>query len=288
MASSHFLRLGTIRGWGKLLAAARHNKRAIQRELGAAGHIDPTRINLNYALHGEALPEQIRDQARALAVEGGAKPLRKNGVAAIEIIFSLPLHAGVDSRAYFGDCVAWAAGQFDAGNFLSADVHLDEAAPHCHILILPLLNGRMRGSDLMGDRIALKARQLDFYETVSKRYGLLKPRSERISAAQKTKLSRAVLERLRVTNDPCLKSTGWQQIRDGIVTDPRPWIETLGLLVKGDKKPVKQRTTAQIFTSKGKGAKTELNNTYRGLKKLPPNPYVSVGVASFSKALERA
>jgi hypothetical protein len=189
MSSSQFLRLKTLSGNGKLLAAARHNKRVIQREIGAAGHIDATKMHLNYALLGDATPEAVAAKAKSILQSLGITKLRKNAVIAIEIVFSLPVHAQIDHRAYFTDCLTWAAGQFGADNLLSVDVHLDEAAPHCHILLLPLLGGRMRGSDVMGNRQALQARQTSFYEQVSQRYGLLKPRSTR---GQAPRLSKAL------------------------------------------------------------------------------------------------
>jgi hypothetical protein len=54
-------------------------------------------------------------------------------------------------------------------------VHHDEAAPHCHILLLPLVGRRMIGSDLMGGPATLEARQADFHAKVGKRYGLALP-----------------------------------------------------------------------------------------------------------------
>jgi hypothetical protein len=94
----------TLSGNGKLLAAARHNKREIQKELGAAGHIDATKMHLNYALLGDATPEAVAAKAKSILQSLGITKLRKNAVSAIEIVFSLPVHAQIDHRAYFADC----------------------------------------------------------------------------------------------------------------------------------------------------------------------------------------
>jgi hypothetical protein len=273
----------TLSGNGKLLAAARHNKRVIQKELGAAGHIDATKMHLNYALLGDATPEAVAAKAKSLLQSLGITKLRKNAVCAIEIVCSLPTHAQIDHRAYFADCQAWAAGQFGADNLLSIDVHLDEAAPHCHILLLPLLDGRMRGSDVMGDRQALQARQTSFYEQVSKRYGLLKPQSTRLRPDAKQRAAGAVLAHLRANNDAVLKSAAWPLVAEQIAHDPVPWVECLGLDIQTDEKPKKLRTVAQIFTSKGKGAQKEkpVNKTPIGnLSAENTNPYLCVGVPS--------
>jgi hypothetical protein len=281
VSSSHFLRLQTLSGNGKLLAAARHNKRAIQRELGAAGHIDATKMNLNYALLGDATPEAVAAKAKSILQSLGIIRLRKNAVSAIEIVCSLPVHTQIDHRAYFTDCSQWAAGQFGADNLLS--VHLDEAAPHCHVLLLPLLDGRMQGSALMGNRQTLQARQTHFYEQVSQRYGLQKPQSTRLSPEARLGATSTVLAHLRATNDAVQKSAAWALVRDLIALDPMRWTECLGLVVDCNPKPKKLRTMAQIFTSQGKGAQTAkpANQTPIGnLSAQNTNPYLCVGVSS--------
>jgi hypothetical protein len=281
----------TLSGNSKLLAAARHNKRAIQKELGAAGHIDATKMHLNYALLGDATPEAVAAKAKSILQSLGITKLRKNAVSAIEIVCSLPARAQIDHRAYFADCQGWAAGQFGADNLLSVDVHLDEAAPHCHILLLPLLDGRMRGSDMMGNRQALQARQTSFYEQVSQRYGLLKPQSTRLSPEAKQGAISAVLAHLRTSNDAVLKSAAWPLVRDLIDYEPMRWAECLSLEVDCSPKPKKLRTLTQIFTSKGKGAQKEKPAYKTPIGNLPAennNPYLSVGVSSKSPFLMAA
>jgi Plasmid recombination enzyme len=275
----------TLSGNGKLLAAARHNKRVIQREIGAAGHIDATKMHLNYALLGDATPEAVAAKAKSILQSLGITKLRKNAVSAIEIVCSLPVRAQIDHRAYFTDCQAWAAGQFGADNLLTVDVHLDEAAPHCHILLLPLLGGRMRGSEVMGDRKALQARQTSFYEQVSQRYRLLKPQSTRLSPEAKKRATSAVLAHIRATNDAVQKSSAWALVRDLIAHEPMRWAECLGVEIESSSKPKQARTMAQIFTSKGKGAQKEKPANKTPIGNLPAkntNPYLCVGVSSKS------
>src|SRR5207245_6185490 len=68
--------------------------------------------------------------------------------------FLLSLHDALP----ISDSLAWIEVYF-AVPVLSAVVHVDEAAPHMHVLLLPLLNGRMQGSDLVGSRSRLRAMQ---------------------------------------------------------------------------------------------------------------------------------
>jgi len=39
-----------------------------------------------------------------------------------------------------------------AGELLSFDIHKDEAAPHAHAVILPLIDGKMQGSNMMAEK----------------------------------------------------------------------------------------------------------------------------------------
>ena len=58
------------------------------------------------------------------------------------------------------------------GELLSIDVHLDESAPHAHALILPLINGKMQGNQLMGSTGNLMRLINLFHKEVARHYGL--------------------------------------------------------------------------------------------------------------------
>ena len=139
MAASGFMRLKKLTSANHVLVASKHNKRAIQAERGAGGSIDASRSHLNFVIAGELTPEAVAERAKQLMEAAGIVKLRKTAVRAIEVIFSLPLNVAIEHRAYFTDCVEWATAQFGGrDNILSADVHLDEAAPHCHVLHTPI------------------------------------------------------------------------------------------------------------------------------------------------------
>ncbi len=256
MSATPFLRLKKLTGHGIILAAARHNRRAILAELEAGSHIDASRSHLNYALADAGNPEDVADRARIMMRDAGIKKLRKDAVKAIEIVFSLPVEQHLDQRRYFEDCLSWASGQFGgADNVLAADVHLDEAAPHCHVLLLPLINGKMVGSDLAGGKPKFKARMTDFHESVASRYGLKRAPAQ-LRGSSKSDAAASVLRRLREMEDPILRSAVWPAARDAIELDPRSWFETLGLeALEKPAKPMKSMT--DIFIGSGAGPKRE-------------------------------
>ena len=131
MAASQLLRLGTIKGKNGVLEALKHNKRELQAERGADAHIDATRTPLNYCLAGDSTPSAIATHAKVQMVKAGIETPRKNGVMAVEVLFSLPIDRHQqDTKPFFADCLAWLNNTF-AGELLSFDVHLDESALNC-------------------------------------------------------------------------------------------------------------------------------------------------------------
>ena len=257
MSASGFFKMQKLKGSGKVLVASRHNKRLIQAEQGADSHIDAARICLNLSLHGPDSPEAVARLAKECMAAAGVRPQKKNAVLALEHVFSLPASTDIDLKAYFNDCVQWVARNFGGlDNVLSADVHLDESAPHLHVLILPLVDGRMNGSDLFGNRQRLQFLHNDFHAAVAGRYGLTKALA-RLQEQAKEKTAQTVIAHIHATNDTALTSALWPLIRDLIGRDPAVCAQVLGLEVtKTADKP--QRLMEQIFTSKGKGSNKPL------------------------------
>lgn len=255
MSGAAFLRVKKLKGGGIVTVAARHNKREIQAEKGATSSIDPERSHLNYTLAGPAAAGDVGQLAKDLMTAVGVVKLRKDAVMGLEIVFSLPPGHAIDDRAYFTDCATWIERYF-GGVILSVDVHKDEAAPHCHVLLLPLIDGRMAGSDMLGGKQMLMTMQKQFHLDVSGLYGLSKAPAK-LTVASKQAASKAVLQRLRETGDKALQSNLWATLRDVIERDPMPFLMALGIELQAPAKKLK--TFTQIMTSKGKGKAKEAN-----------------------------
>lgn len=251
MSAASFLRVKKLKGAGIIQAAARHNLREIQSEQGASGPIDATRCHLNQTLAGAATADGVAQQAKELMA--GVDTLRKDAVMALELVLSLPVVTTINVSRYFSDCLQWAQSYFSCP-VLSAVIHLDEAAPHCHILLLPLVEGRMVGNKLMGGRPQLLSMQTSFHESVASKHGLRKAPA-RLVGASKQAAAAMVLARLKETGDNALQSYVWASIRDCIENAPERFLEALGLVAEAKTKA--SRTMAQIFTSTGKGPKRE-------------------------------
>jgi hypothetical protein len=253
MSGAAFMRLEKLKGGGIWSKAARHNRRTIQAELGASGHIDATRSHLNITLMGPATPEEVARLAKAKMTEAGITKDRKNGVLGVELVFSLPTNHELDVIEYFTDCAHWAGAAFGGlNNIISVDIHRDEAQDHAHVLLVPLIDGRLRGSDAIGGKRNMSELQAKFYKDVASGFGFSKPRSK-LSGHHKAHITRQVLEKLRF--DPAAKSAAWAVIRDSVKLDPMPYALALDIDTTTPAKPSK--TMTQIFTSTGKGREKE-------------------------------
>lgn len=241
-------------GGGKIAAAARHNLREIQAEMGADSHIDPRRTSQNVILRGAVLAVEVAREAAARMAAAKVeqfRKLRKDAVRGLEIIFSLPPSSGIAERDFFTDAVAWAEGFYELP-ILSAVIHNDEAAPHCHVIMLPLFNGRMVGSKMMGNRSRLLAMQADFFEKVGQRYGLGRQTpAKQYSRAARVKAAEVVVNDLRKNpkrlDDPAIRDA----VRDALAENPMPAMGALGFEMPQAKAP-KPKTFAGIMTKRFK------------------------------------
>lgn len=245
MASNYLFRLGRIKGKNGIEKALKHNRRKLPEE---RSHIDPTRSVLNYSLYGEGNPKDIALHAKFVMFKAGIATPRKNGVMGVEIIFSLPINRHQqDTRPFFQDCLSWVQRTLP-GELLAFDVHLDEAAPHAHAVILPLVNGRMQGRDMIGGIGNMNRLRKTWFNDVGRHYGLNQGNAK-LSKQDKNMLARAVIK--TITNDPVQQSTLWPLIHDVIHSNPGPYAQHLGLTHQPSKR--KGKSFLQIMTSTGHG-----------------------------------
>lgn len=274
MSGAAFLRLKKLKGGGIVRRAARHNRRDIQSELGATGSIDPSRSHLNETLCGPPSSDEVANVAAERLRAIGATRIRKDAVVAIECVFSLHPGHELDDREFFLACLEWIGPNFGgSSNVLSADIHRDETAPHCHVLLSPILDGRMAGSDLMGGPKRLQALQRDFHDAVASRFGLRRPLA-RLRGPLREAAAREVIERLRSSADMALGSVVWPQVREAIERDPADFACALGVTIQARPKPM--RTMTQIFTSPGKGKQVR-DESHIGFAQSPMRTQCSVG-----------
>lgn len=251
MASSQLFRLGKVKGENGLLVALKHNKRTLQNERGASANIDVTKTVLNYSLASNDSPEGIALHAKVQMLKAGIEKPRKDCVRAVEVLFSLPIDRhSQDTKPFFTDCMKWAQHNF-AGELLSFDVHLDESAPHAHALILPLINGKMQGRDMVGNIGNMMRLINNFHVDVASHYGLSRNETKRLNQEDKQRVESKVLSSLKT--DPVMRSSVWACVRDAIHSNPLPYAQMLSIELE-TKRRNKPKSFVDHKRAKGKGS----------------------------------
>ena len=239
------------RQYGKrsLNAACKHNRRTLMHS--DSDPIDPTRSHLNLSLlDTPGTPKEVVELSDRLMAERGFRPKRADASIVVEGVFSLREEPkAFDMVAYFSESALWLVNNF-GGQLLSADVHMDQSHPHCHVLVLlPLVVGGPSGSSVIGFKQQSYKRRLAFFDQVASKYDLRMP-PPTLSAADKRLQARRVHEHLHATGDPAIYSALWSRFSNGINRDPRGYGADLGLPTK----PVP--TLAQLAQLAGRGPRT--------------------------------
>lgn len=181
MTHTHFLR---IKGLSQkstkskslsqiMLRVMGHNLREIVAEIGVreGSHINPAQVKNNIILNGRQTSGGVDADYKALMKDVVVSKWRKDTITAIELVFSLPVTSTINHHDYFTSSITWAK-RFFTAPLVSAVIHLDEDAPHCHAILIPIVDGKLCGSQVMGNQNRVFAMQEDYHSTVGKPYGL--------------------------------------------------------------------------------------------------------------------
>jgi hypothetical protein len=224
---SQFMAMEKLKGPNIIRKAAKHNLREIAAERGADSHIDVARTSCNVILAGPGSAAEVASLAQSLMEQAGVKPKRKDAVLGIEILFSIPAGYLADEVSYFNDALAWTRATFNVP-VLSAVVHNDEDQPHCHVLLLPLVDDRMNGSALMGHKTRLQALQEDFSVRVGARYGLKKRKAQkRIARAARARIADEMVSVMKDQYGLQFTGSKMMALRDTIAANPHHLMDAL-------------------------------------------------------------
>lgn len=230
----------------KLRAALKHNLREDGRELHSNQRIDPKRKQLNVNMVGGDNVDAIMELEKRLVAaagegrvkkDGGVVKVRSDAVRAIEFLFSLPPNSGVDEHKFFGMALEWVERRYQAP-VLSCVRHNDEGDdhhPHMHVVVLPVRDGRMIGSSMIGLYTVMQAA---FHAEVAAPFGLrsaVRPDLATRKAAAVAFMS-ALDARPELLHDPEVRS--W--MRDAVERSPARPLELVGLSMPAPRPAEKQ------------------------------------------------
>lgn len=241
MKHDQVLRIGSLVGKNKVRDAARHNL----RELPPEPHIDPSRSDQNCVLHGAATADGVAQQGKAML--DAVDRIRTNAILGVELLVCLPFSFNGDAMAFFTDALAW-VDEFYQVPVLSAVAHFDESAPHMHVLLLPIIDGRLQGSVVMGDRKRIQAMQGDFYANVGRKYGLRRKAAQRLASADRRNAAMQILN--AITANPALLNGGMVKrlVLDLIAQNLEPFSASVGVALPEAKAKASKETFVSIMT----------------------------------------
>jgi hypothetical protein len=229
--------------------AAKHLCREIPAEVcRSGGRIDPRRSAQNYTL----IPGMMSEAAiTAQAIRVMAhhriewRQARRDQIMGVELVFSLPAGFGGDQRHFFTECLRWTERHFSQPvQIIAAVVHLDEAAPHLHVVLVPIVAlGQMSGHDVVGYTGLYAKRINSFHEEVAQLFGLRKPRSRsKMSSAQRHHLANLIIDQLMADGWVGTPASVKAMLRK-FAGDPLPIAESMGLSAQ-DADPAKSQPKA--------------------------------------------
>lgn len=209
--------------------AIRHNRRAIQAEMGSIERIDPGLSDRNVILAGKPSCDQVQKEADTILRQCGidSSTLRRDWVQGVEFLFGLgPGSPVTDRDRYWRSCVDW-LGQTCKMHVLSADVHRDEVQEHLHCLVSPIQHGKYMGSKLI-ERYALQKLRESFWERVAGPAGLKRPNPKLVGHI-KAAAAAFVIDHLKIIGDQVVQSAVWPLVQKDVWRDPVSHLEVLNL-----------------------------------------------------------
>jgi hypothetical protein len=153
-----------------LLGALKHNLREIISTAHEHRHaIDPSKSSNNVILRGAKTSVEAKALHEQLKEKNAIKRLRRDHVAAVEVVVSTPASYS-EPLSYFEAAVVFFE-RFWGQPIVSAVAHFDQPNPHVHIIVATFSQGRCIGSSLVGYRTQIAALARTFHTEVGDPFG---------------------------------------------------------------------------------------------------------------------
>lgn len=225
MSAAYFALKSLSKSAAHPLVAIRHNLREIAAEMGAASHINPKRTRLNQIIHGHDFSLDVENARLWVLKHLKIENPRKNAVHGIEIVVSIPPHASINQLAFFLNARDWLKSNY-GGLMLHAVIHNDEEAPHMHVIILPIVDKRLQGNALMGNRNRFIKLQSDFYNEVCAPFGFDKPKPK--SSKSQKSAAQAIIEAIEQKPYLWLQTDFQETVKSCIYKNPIAFFKVVG------------------------------------------------------------
>jgi hypothetical protein len=171
---AHLLRLtGKAR---TLRLAEAHNLRKMAASNSA---IDQRKSHLNTELvpmGSASLEDKVISilTARGIALDSYRLKMKNRGYA-VELLFTVTDGYVCDFYSLYSDCLDWLKSYHPESVIAHAVVHLDEKTPHMHVVLVPIVDGKLQADKVRGYRQLNSLRSISLYEYLDPEYGLSYP-----------------------------------------------------------------------------------------------------------------
>ena len=97
-----------------------------------------------------------------------SRKLNSNAVIGIEVVTSMSHDMGdkINIDAWVDATNKWMQDHFGKDNVLHGILHLDEATPHIHYFVTPVLDGKFNATKIMGNKAKYRALQTEYAQSV--------------------------------------------------------------------------------------------------------------------------
>lgn len=205
------LRVSKIKTKGSVMAAAKHNNREIDTP-----NADDEKKNIVINTS-----EEVQENFDA-TVKRLDKPLRKNGVVALEYFISYSPGAKIDENEYFLKAINFVKKKHGNENLLQVAIHRDETTPHLHILAMPVVKKKdkrtgkkltgLSAREFVNGAKNLSEMQTEFWKSCGKNVGL--ERGEKGSKAKHTSIKKYYSEINKYETIDKFKEQKIQEVRE--------------------------------------------------------------------------
>ncbi len=222
----------TLRGHSKTVhLAEKHNCRLIAAEIGSYGKINAEKSHLNRELvkisggsSEEVVLKILRDKALDLDHYSYKK---KNRGFAVELLFTVTAGHDCDFNAMYTDCLEWLKNYYPECPIVHAVVHHDEGSPHLHVILVPLVNGKLKADEVKGYKGISTKRNTSLFHYLDKKYGLTFP--VYLKGAEKKAGAEIAIDRLMGLPEAIAIKLLTQPIIQSIHARPEAYLHALGV-----------------------------------------------------------
>lgn len=207
-----------------------HNMRRIPY---GGQHIDSSRNHLNTELVPLgllSLHDKVLSIVRSRGIDTDHYSLKKkNRGFGVEFVFSVTDGFSCDFYSLYTDCIDWLKDYYPESEVAHAVIHFDEKTPHLHVVLVPIVNGKLQ-ADKVRDFKKANIRAMSLFEYLDPSYGLSIPVF--LKGAAKKRGAEKAITIYRALPDEKIRGMLDKAIIQAIHARPEPFMVGMGMSLR--------------------------------------------------------